>query len=102
MPRAMATGYRPISPGLLHCRQLILKLIEVNCGNCLNTINNGSSCSVLFLRTTGLFPALRKTLEHSTASGALKFFCMLETTLSWENSTEQAEPLFIALTVHVY
>ena len=65
MPRDGATGCRSISPGLVHCRQLILKLIEVICGNCLNAINNGSACSVLFLSTTGLFPALRKTLEHS-------------------------------------
>ena len=81
--RARATGCRPISPGLdpVHCRQLILKLIEVICGNCLNAINNSSACSVLFLSTPGLFPALRKTLEHSTASRALKFFCVLETTL---------------------
>ena len=50
-------------------------------GNCLNLINNGSSCSVLFLSTPGLFPALRKTLEYSTASRALKFFCVLETIL---------------------
>ena len=86
--RARATGCRPISPGLgldlvrpVHCRQLILKLIEVICGNCLNAVSNGSACSVLFLSTPGLFPALSKTLEHSTASRALKFFCMLETTL---------------------
>ena len=80
MPRARprATGCRPISPGLVHCRQLILKLN----GNCQNAINNGSACSVLFLSTPGLFPALRKTLKHSTASRALKFFCVLETTLS--------------------
>ena len=83
--RARATGCRPISPGLVlvHCCQLIIiKLIEVICGNCPNAINNGSVCSVLFLSTPGLFPALRKTLEHSTGSRALKFFCMLETTLS--------------------
>ena len=30
-------------------------------------------CSVLFLSTPGLFPSLRKTLEDSTASRALKF-----------------------------
>ena len=85
--RARATGCRPISPAspgldLVHCRQLILKLIEVICGNCLNAINNVSACSVLFLSTPGLFPALRKTIEHSTASRAEKFFCVLETTLS--------------------
>ena len=83
--RASATSCRPISPGLdldlVHSRQLILKLIEVTCGNCLNAIDNGSACSVLFLSTPGLFPALRKTLEHSIASRAVKFFCMLETTL---------------------
>ena len=73
---------RPITLDLVHCRQLILKLIEVICENCLNAINNGSAYSVLFLNTPGLFPALRKTLEHSTASRALKFFCVLETTLS--------------------
>ena len=86
MPRARATGCRPISPGLVHCRQLIVKLIEVTCGNCLNAINNGSACSVLFLSTPGLLPALRKTLEHSTASRALKFFCVQETTLSCSNT----------------
>ena len=82
--RARATGCRPVSPGLdlAHCRQLILQLIEVIFGNCLNAINNGSACSVLFLSTPGLFPALRKTLEHSTASRALKFFSVLDTTLS--------------------
>ena len=76
-------GCRPISPGLdqVHCSQLILKLIEVICGNCLNAIKNGSACSVLFLSTPGLLPALRKTIEHSTAPRALKFFCVLETTL---------------------
>ena len=67
-PRARATGCRPISPGLVHCRhQLILELINVICGNCLNAINNGSACSVLFFSAPGLFPALTKTLEHSTA-----------------------------------
>ena len=81
-PRARATGCRPISPGLVHCCQLILKLIEVICGNCLNAINNGSACSVLFLSTPRLFPALRKTLEQSTASRALKFVWVLETTVS--------------------
>ena len=60
---------RPITLGLVHSRQLI----EVICGNCLNAINNGSACSVLLLRAPGLFPALRKTLEHSTASSALNF-----------------------------
>ena len=44
-PRARATGCSPISPGLVHCRQLILKLIEIICGNCLNAINNGSTAS---------------------------------------------------------
>ena len=57
--RGRATGCKPISPGLdvdpAHCRQLILKLIEVICGNCLSAINNGSACSVLFLSTPGLF-----------------------------------------------
>ena len=77
--RDRATGL-DIDPA--HCHQLILKLIEVTCVNCLNTVNNGSVCSALFLSTPGLFPALRKTLEHSTASRALKFFCVLETTLS--------------------
>ena len=91
--RARATGCRPMSPGLdlVHCRQLILKLIEVICGNCLNAINNGSACSVLFLSTPWLFPALRKTLEHSTASRAGNNPVVLK------NSTEHAEPLFIAL-----
>ena len=73
---------RPITLGLVHSRQLILILIEVIFGNCLNAINNGSACSVLFPSTPGLFPALGKTLEHSTAFRALKFFCVLETILS--------------------
>ena len=75
---------RPITLGLVHCRQLILELIEVICGNCVNVIKNGSgsACSVLFLSTPGLFPALRKMLEHSTAYRALKFFGVLEATLS--------------------
>ena len=30
-------------------------------------INNGSACSVLFLNTSGLFPARRKTFEHLNA-----------------------------------
>ena len=58
--RATATGCRPISPGLVHCPQLILKLTGVICGNYLNAIKNGSACSVLFLSTTGLFPGRRK------------------------------------------
>ena len=37
-------------------------------------INNGSACSVLFLSTTGLFPARRKILEHETLSSDLTFF----------------------------
>ena len=81
-PRATGSGCWPISPGQVHSRQLILKLIEVICGNCLNAIDDGSVCSVLFLSTPGLFPALRKALEHSTASRALTFVCVLETTLS--------------------
>ena len=36
-------------------------------------INNGLACSVLFLSTTGLFPARRKILEHETQSSALTF-----------------------------
>ena len=64
----------------------------------LNAINNVSACSVLFLSTPGLFPALRKTLEHSTASRALKLFCVLETAPAvLKNSTEHAKTLFIAL-----
>ena len=80
--RGRATGCRPISPGLdvdqAHCHQLILKLIEVICENCLNAINNGSACSVLFLSTPGLFQALRKTSVHSTALHTL-FIALLET-----------------------
>ena len=76
-------------------------------GNCLNVINNGSTCSVLFLSTPGLFPALGKTLEYSTASRAPNFFCVLETTLSCSKQhaehAEHAEPLFIvALTNEAY
>ena len=39
----------------------------------INAINNGSACSVLFLRTTGLFPARRKILEHETWSISKNF-----------------------------
>ena len=77
---------RSITLDLEHCRQLILKLIEVISGSCLNAINNASACSVLFLSTPGLFPALRKTLEHEMQSSALKFFCVLETTLSYSKT----------------
>ena len=45
------------------------------------TINNGSACSGLFLRTTGLFPARIKILEHETQLGIVTFFYVLETTL---------------------
>ena len=65
VPRARGIGCRLNSSGLVHCCQLNFKLIEVICGNCLNTINNSSACSILFLSMTGLFPALKKTLEHS-------------------------------------
>ena len=62
-------------------------------GNCLNVINNGSVYSVLFLSTPGLFPAL-----SSTASRALKNLqCAGSNPVVLKNSTENAEPLFIAL-----
>ena len=32
IPRARATGCRPFSPGLVHCRQLIRKLPQVIVG----------------------------------------------------------------------
>ena len=79
--RGRATGCRPISPGLdvdpAHRRQLILKLIEVICGNCLNAKRQWFSvfcvsCSKIFLRV-GNNPVVLK------------------------NSTEHAEPLFTAL-----
>ena len=71
-------------------------------GNCLNVINNGSACSVLFLSTPGLFSALRKTLEDSTASRALKLFLHAgNNPVVLKNSTEHAEPLFIALVEYV-
>ena len=35
----------------------------------INAINNGSACSVLFLSTTGLFPARINILEHETHDG---------------------------------
>ena len=76
----------PITLGLVHCLQLILKLIEVIRGNCLNAINNASACSVLLLSTLVLFPTFRETLEHSTTSCALKFFCLLETTVSYSET----------------
>ena len=59
---------------LVHCRQLILKLIEVICGNCLNAIKQCVSCSKIFLRA-GNNPVV------------------------FGNSTEYAESLFIALFV---
>ena len=62
MPNDQFDFVRPVTLGLVHCRQLILKLIEVICGNCLNAIHNVSACLVLFLSTPGLFPTLRKTL----------------------------------------
>ena len=36
--------------------------------------NNGSSCSVLFLCMTGLFPGCKESLKQDTKSGALAFF----------------------------
>ena len=63
-------------------------------GNCLNIINNGSACSVLFLNTLGLFPALRKTLEHETLQ---KFLRAGNNPVLLKNSTEYAKRLFIAL-----
>ena len=42
--------------------------------NIINTINNGSACSVLSLSTTRLLPARRKILEHETQLSALTFF----------------------------
>ena len=48
---------------------------------CLNATTNVSACSVLFWSTSGSFLVLRKTLEHETASRALQFLCVLETTL---------------------
>ena len=69
--RARDTSCRPISPGLdqIHCRQLILKLTEVISRNCLNA---RVSCSKVFMRAGNNPVALK-------------------------NSTEHAEPLFIAL-----
>ena len=91
-PKAYRAG--PITLGLEHCRQLILKLIEVICENCLNAINNASACSVLFLRTPVLFPALRKTFSVSCS----KIFLRVgNNPVVLKNSTEHAEPLYIAL-----
>ena len=51
-----------------------------------------------FLSTPGLFPALRKASEHSTASRALNFFLRAgNNPVVLKNSTEHAEILFIAL-----
>ena len=50
--------------------------------------------SVLFLSTPGLFPALRKTVEHSTPK---IFLCAGSNPVVLKNSTEHAESLFIAL-----
>ena len=47
---------------------------------------SGAACSLMFLNTPGSFPAFRKTLEHSTASRALRFFCVLETNLSYSKT----------------
>ena len=64
--------------------------------NCLNVINNDAACTVLFLSTPGLFPVLRKILELSTASHALKFFLHAGINpVVLKNITEHAEPLFI-------
>ena len=38
------------------------------------SINNGSVCSVLYLSTTGLFPARRKILQHLMQSSAITLF----------------------------
>ena len=65
-------------------------------GNCLTVINNGSARSVLIKNTPGLFPAIRKTLEHTTAPSALNFFFVMKTALSFSKSTECTEPLLIA------
>ena len=65
------------------------------CGNCLNAINNVSACSVLFLSTPWLFPALRKTLE-STACSEI-FLRAGNNPVVFKNSSEHAETLFIAL-----
>ena len=54
-------------------------------GNCLNIINNGSTWSVMFLSTSGLFPALRKILLVGNNPVVLKY------------STGHAGPLFITL-----
>ena len=42
----------------------------------INAINNVSACLVLFLSTTGLFPARRKLLEHETQSSIVTFTLM--------------------------
>ena len=38
------------------------------------TINNGLTCSELFLSTTGLLPTRREVLEDETQSSAVTFF----------------------------
>ena len=49
-----------------------------------------------------LFPALvlKRTIEHSTASPAHKFFPVSDGSVVLENSVKHAEQLFIALTDH--
>ena len=46
--------------------QIIITCFCAYLTRAIETINNGSACSVLFLSTTGLFPAGRKVLEHDT------------------------------------
>ena len=96
-PRVRATGCRPISPGLVYCCQLIIKLIDVICGNCLNAIDNRSACSVLLLSTPGLFPALGKNRALGCVSCSKIFLRAGNNPVVLKNSTEHAEPLFIAL-----
>ena len=67
-------------------------------GNCLNVINNGSACSVLFLSTPGLFPALTKNIRALDCVSCSKIFLRAgNNCVMLKNSTEHAEPLFIAL-----
>ena len=58
-----------------------------------------TACSVVFLirATPGLFPALRKTLEHSTVSRSKFVLRAGNTSVLLKNSIEHAEPMFFAL-----
>ena len=65
---------------------------------CLNLINNLLSVLSTVSEHCSIVSALRKMLEHSTASRAPEFFLHAgNNAVVHKNITEHAEPLFIAL-----